>query len=262
MDRGEVAAMKQKPNGISWCHYTFNPWWGCLEVSPACDNCYARELANRFGWKVWGKDTPRRFFSGNHWAQPLAWNELAKKNGERYRVFCGSMCDVMEERDDLNGERLRLYPLIEATPNLDWLLLTKRPQNFRRFLPLNWLNKPLPNVWLMTTIESPEYYWRWEALRDTPAAVYGVSYEPAIAPISLKDMVLCADQFPDWIICGDESGRKARPSQLEWYDRLQKECAEVGTAFHMKQICMKGEPIDFPMFPEHLQVRAFPEVIR
>jgi len=253
---------KQKPDGIPWCDFTFNPWQGCQKVSPACDDCYAWKLDIRWkGGKHWGKDAPRLFFGESHWAQPHAWNRAAEKAGKRARVFCGSMCDVMEEREDLQAARASLYVLIENTPHLDWLLLTKRPQNFRRFLPLSWLSIPQLNVWLMTTIESPEYYWRWAELRKVPATIRGVSYEPALSPISLNDM---SDQgwIPDWLICGDESGSKARLSQLEWYESLRDECERFGVAFHMKQLCTKGKPMDFPMFPEGLQIRAFPEVPR
>lgn len=126
--------------GIAWCHHTFNPWWGCVEVSPACDYCYARTEAIRFGHRVWGKDTARRFFGDQHWNEPVRWNRKAELAGERRRVFCASMADVGEERDDevgreLGAARARLVALIAATPSLDWLLLTKRPAAFRRVFP-------------------------------------------------------------------------------------------------------------------------------
>src|SRR5262245_39758568 len=121
-----------KTTAISWAHHTFNPWWGCVEVSPACDFCYARTWAARRGHAVWGKDAPRRFFGDNLWRQPLAWNRAAARAGERRRVFCASMADVLEQRSDAVGERMeaersRLWGLIRATPYLDWLLLSKRP---------------------------------------------------------------------------------------------------------------------------------------
>jgi protein gp37 len=116
---------------ISWTHNTFNPWWGCVKVSPACDHCYAERLANRkmHGPEdLWGKDAFRRAASEHQWEQPHRWNRSAARQGIPFRVFCGSMCDVIERRADLNPLRERLYGLIEETPNLDWLLLTKRPQ--------------------------------------------------------------------------------------------------------------------------------------
>lgn len=222
-------------------------------MSPACDHCYARELAKRFGWDVWGKDKPRRFFGDKHWQQPLSWNAAAEEVGTRYRVFCGSMMDICEDRTDLDKYRIHLWQLIEATPYLDWLLLSKRPQKFRQFLP--W-SLPRPNVWLMTTIESPEYYWRWKELADTPAVVRGISYEPALAKISLYDLRPAV--LPDWIIAGDESGRKARYSDQQWYYDLKDECRAFGVDFHMKQLCDGGKALPFDVFPEDLKIRQFP----
>ncbi len=91
---------------IGWCHHTFNPWWGCVEVSPACDHCYARVWAAFTGHAVWGKDAPRRFFGDEHWDEPFRWNRKAQGAGERRRVFCASMADVFEERSDALGQQL------------------------------------------------------------------------------------------------------------------------------------------------------------
>jgi protein gp37 len=110
-----------KNSSIEWTHHTFNPWWGCVKVSPACQNCYALEFARRLGHSIWGAAAPRRFFGENHWLEPLKWNARAKADGERKRVFCASMADVFEARTDLNSERAKLWKLIEATPWLDWL---------------------------------------------------------------------------------------------------------------------------------------------
>lgn len=113
--------------GISWTDHTFNPWWGCVKVSPACDHCYAERDAKRYGHPVWGKDAPRRFFSDKHWLQPVQWNRSAANDGVRRRVFCASMADVFEEyggEDVLGAQRARLWALIGATPHLDWQLLT------------------------------------------------------------------------------------------------------------------------------------------
>src|ERR1041385_6040256 len=130
---------------IEWCDATFNPWWGCVEVSAECDRCYARTFAQRLGRATWGKDTPRRFFDDRYWRQPLAWNGKARAAGERRRVFCASMADVLEERDDLETHRQRLWALIRETECLDWLLLTKRAGSLARLIPSEIL--ALPNVW-------------------------------------------------------------------------------------------------------------------
>jgi protein gp37 len=140
-----------KNSKIEWCHHTFNTWWGCEKVSPACKNCYADGFAKRVGWHVWGENAPRRFFGDGHWRQPLLWNEEARKAGERARVFCASMADVFEERPDLDASRERLWELISKTPFLDWLLLTKRPHAVDRAVP--WTTNWPDNVWLGTTVE-------------------------------------------------------------------------------------------------------------
>src|SRR5689334_16021242 len=128
---------------IGWTHHTFNAWWGCHKVSPACKHCYAESFSKRTGHAVWGANAPRRFFGDAHWREPLKWNAAAEKAGERRRVFCGSMMDVFEWHDEptneqMNAARARLWELIESTPWLDWLLLTKRPENASSVLPDRW----------------------------------------------------------------------------------------------------------------------------
>src|SRR5438132_14177344 len=122
-----------KNSSIEWTHHTFNPWWGCSKVSPGCAHCYAEAWAKRIGQRVWGRQSSRRFFGISHWEQPVRWNSEAERIRKRRRVFCASMADVFERRADLNAVREKLWDLIEITPWLDWLLLTKRPQNISEF---------------------------------------------------------------------------------------------------------------------------------
>jgi protein gp37 len=91
-----------KNSHIEWTHHTFNPWWGCSKVSPACDNCYADLWAKRMGHQIWGVKATRRLFSDAHWNEPRLWNEEAKTARRRERVFCASMADVFERRPELN----------------------------------------------------------------------------------------------------------------------------------------------------------------
>src|SRR5262245_38921814 len=119
-----------KDTTITWAHDTFNPWVGCVEVSPACDHCYASAWSDRFRHGLWGKDAPRRVTRPAYWREPMAWNRDADQAGERRRVFCASLADVLEQRGDavgaeLDAARARLWDLIRATPSLDWLLLSK-----------------------------------------------------------------------------------------------------------------------------------------
>ena len=224
-------------SGIEWTDHTFNAWWGCVKVSPACDHCYAEVMAKRTGFQVWGKGADRRMMTDAYWNQPLSWNRWCEKRGERRRVFCGSMCDVMEDAPGIQEIReAKLYPLIEATPLLDWLLLTKRPQNFLRFLPAAWLEHPRSNVWGMTTVESDDYRWRATELLKTPFAVRGLSMEPLLGPVDIG--ALLPDDFTggvDWVIAGGESGPQARPSHPDWFRRLRDQCAAARVPFLFKQ---------------------------
>ena len=127
---------------IEWTHHTFNPWWGCTKVSPACDNCYAEAWARRFSVR-WGAGQVRRMASDRTWAEPLKWNAKAERDRVRRRVFCASMADVFDnDGEQLEGARTFLWELIEMTPALDWLLLTKRIGNAVRMLPARWLARP------------------------------------------------------------------------------------------------------------------------
>jgi protein gp37 len=140
----------------------------------------------------------------------------------------------MEERPDLTGRRYRLYGLIGDTPNLDWLLLTKRPQNFKRFLPKTWIETPQPNVWGMTTVENSDYLWRIERLLQVDFAVYGLSMEPLLGPVTLPDEFLHLGKRA-WVITGGESGHHARQSSPEWFRSLRDQCVEAGVPFLFKQ---------------------------
>ena len=218
-----------KDSRIEWTHHTFNPWWGCVKVSPACKHCYAESWARRFGMDLWGKSGPRRPVGDDYWRQPIKWNKEAERSGEHRRVFCASMADVFEGRADLAQWREKLWPLIEQTPNLDWLLLTKRPQNVQRMVP--WNNEWPANVWLGTTAENQKYAdSRIPKLLAVRARVHFISAEPLLGPLSIAKW-----SGIDWVIAGGESGRGARPTDPEWVRALRDECKEASTAFHFKQ---------------------------
>ncbi len=226
---------------ISWTDHTFNPWWGCVKVSPACAHCYAETFSKRLGLKVWGPDSERRFFGPKHWAEPLKWNKAAEKAGVRRRVFCASMADVFEDRPELVQPRADLFVLIDETPALDWLLLTKRPQHIKRLMPKYWGGKPWPNVWLGTTVENQQYFdERIQPLLNIPAAVRFLSVEPMLGPIDLglpfvSDNPIMVQHHVDWVIAGGESGAKHRESNPEWFRSLRDQCVAAGVAFHFKQ---------------------------
>ena len=216
---------------IEWTTHTFNPWWGCLKVSEACKHCYAEAWAKRVGQDVWGLKPARRQMSDAHWSQPLKWNRDAEGAAERPRVFCASMADVFEDRDELIEPRDRLFDLIEQTPNLDWLLLTKRPQNILRMT--RWGTQWPSQVWLGTTVELQH---RAEELlpilASIPAAVRFISAEPLLGPLDLRHWL---GTSIDWVITGGESGQNARPASPEWFRSLHAQCMKAEIAFHFKQ---------------------------
>lgn len=219
-----------KNSKIEWTTHTFNPWWGCVKMSPACKHCYAESWAKRVGNKVWGISAERRFFGGKHWSEPLKWNAAAAASGERARVFCASMGDVFEHREDLDVWRDKLWELIEATPSLDWLLLTKRPDRVNDCVP--WSDRWPSNVWLGTTVENQ--IWadkRLPSLASTGAAVRFISAEPLLGPVDIQPW---ADDI-DWVITGGESGPKARPSSPSWFRQLLNQCMASEIPFHFKQ---------------------------
>ncbi len=216
-------------SGIEWTDHTFNPWWGCIKVSPGCVNCYAETWANRYGHDIWGKTKRRRLFGKDHWNQPLVWNRKAIQEDQRYRVFCASMADVFEDNPQLDGEREKLWELIEATPQLDWLLLTKRPENMNQMTP--WELWP-QNIWAMTSVENQkEAEIRIPILVDIPASVIALSVEPLLDRVDLSSWI---DQI-DWVIVGGESGNKARPMHIDWVREIRDLCIETNTAFFFKQ---------------------------
>lgn len=219
---------------IEWCDHTFNGWWGCVKVSEACKRCYASRVAVRFGYNVWGARSARRHASAKAWREPLRWDAAARAAGRRERVFCLSMGDVFEDRRDLDAPREKLWELIKATRNLDWLLLTKRPENIAKLVPWHGDTWP-PNVWLGVTAETQQRAdERIPLLLQYPATVRFVSAEPLLEAISLKPY-LSGDRRVDWVITGGESGAGARPSDPDWFRQLRDECIEHRVPFFFKQ---------------------------
>lgn len=238
---------------ISWCHHTHNLAWGCVKVSDGCTNCYADTLSERYGFAIWGKHADRRRLSETYWKQPLKWEKRAAAAGVRERVFCSSMADVFENHPVINAEREKLWPLIAATPYLDWLLLTKRPGNIKRFAPYGdaWPE----NVWLGVSVENQ--HWadvRIPKLLEIPAKVRFLSVEPMLGPVNLTRYLSDFPSDPgvrlvggglsgsryipgiDWVICGGESGPQHRPLNLAWARDLRDQCSAAGVAYWFKQI--------------------------
>jgi protein gp37 len=261
---------------IEWATHTFNPWEGCTKISPGCANCYAEARNKRFsGGANWGKGKPRRRTSAANWRNPIIWNRQGGVgnipfDGTRPRVF-PSLCDWLD--DDVPIEWLADFlKLIHDTPNLDWLLLTKRPENFVRrmdavssygetigqpdtrleedgaWFASKWHNTPPANVWLGTSVEDQTRAdARIPALLKIPATVRFLSVEPLLGPVNLPSHLGRVDapgcishgdlsDWIDWVILGGESGPVARPCNVEWIRDLARQCQAAGVPCFVKQL--------------------------
>lgn len=255
---------------------TFNPWIGCAKVSPGCLNCYAAAQDKFRSWtpEGWGAGKPRKRTSEMYWQQPVKWDREAATAGERPRVFCASLADWLD--DEVPIEWLAdLLDLIRRTPNLDWLLLSKRPRNWLHRLAhaarwigdepghdydqalawiANWLGRVAPaNVWIGTTVEDQTRAdERIPLLLSIPARVRFLSCEPLLGPVdltrigayrgealsALEEIVgTPAMERPSisWVIAGGESGPGARPMHPAWARSIRDQCAAAGVSFFMKQ---------------------------
>jgi len=214
---------------ISWTDHTFNAWWGCTMVSPACLNCYAKLLAWRFRKLGWGTGVERLPASDNTWTLPEVWNRKARKSGIRNRVFCLSMGDFFDA--EVSEEwRKRLWDTIRICDSLDWQILTKRPENIISMLPADWGNG-WDHVWMGTTVEDQTRAdERVPILLDVPAKVRFLSCEPLLGEVNIPRIGEL-----DWIIVGGESGPSFRPMEEAWARSLRDQSVQNGVAFHFKQ---------------------------
>lgn len=257
-----------KDSSIAWTDATFNPWIGCKEVSSACDNCYAREFMTRKPrWATaWSGDRFRT--SPSNWAQPLKWNAEAKTAGVRRKVFCASLADVFDNRVPAEW-RADLFELIDATPHLDWLLLTKRPQNIGRLLSecnvlsnINNFAALWPNIWLGTTVENQtEADRRIPHLLAIPATIKFLSCEPLLGQIRFSDVPgfnrVSLSLRNWWVIVGGESGKAFREMNPDWARSLRDQCKIAGVPFFMKQMNGKSQR-SMQAIPDDLMIRSFP----
>lgn len=286
-------------SNISWTKSTFNPWIGCTKIGPGCDHCYAdaldeRRLSKTLGEgtpaipvRHWGAGAPRYRTSISNWNLPRKWNRQAPSTTFAGRpgfwpVFCASLADVFD--NEVPPEwRADLWQLIAETPNLTWLLVTKRIGNAAAMAPPGGFPK---NVWLLITVTDQA-----EADRDIPkleaidVKCHGISYEPAIGPVDwtahlglVRDPInrLNRVRYPmlEWIIVGGESTQgtgSARPFHYEWAREAIAQGAASNTAIFVKQagafpIARDGGRIfladkagaDPSEWPEWLRVQQFP----
>lgn len=271
-----ISWLARTVDGKTWHQgHTLNPWSGCYVKSDGCRECYAKNLppAMRRG-AVWGKNEPRVLAPDSYLAQVHAWNRAAEKLGIRMPVFCASTADIFErhavpeENERLNGQRAKVWALVAATPWLDWLFLTKEPENILDMIPAEWAANGCPvNVWMGCTVENQKAAdARIPHLLRVPAVVRFLSVEPMVGAVDLRDVaglgcghegcigqridaLTGADQCghgywggsrPErihWVLCGGESGRgvNVRPMAPEWARSLRDQCVAAGVAFHFKQ---------------------------
>lgn len=260
-------------SNIEWTHHTFNPWRGCTKVSAGCANCYAETLSKRNPATLgeWGPKGKRVMAAESYWKQPLKWNTEAEKAGERRRVFCASLADVFEDRPELVEPRMRLFDLVIQTPHLDWLLLTKRPENIGKLVPPDWKKRFPVNAWAGTSVEDEKTaHQRIKYLLCVPSVVRFLSMEPLLSHVDLDPPLCqycwdgdidtsgdppwctdcdseavyghwldsCADAIQagiNWVIVGGESGPNARPMHPDWVRSIRDQCQEKHVSFLFKQ---------------------------
>ena len=259
-----------KNTKIEWCDHTVNFWWGCSfahylhgKTREECEHCYALMLAKLFskGKATWGPQGNRWLRENKAMAEINKLDAIAARRGVRERVFINSMSDTFEDRSDLDGARTLLWLAAHAVTNLDLILLTKRPQNVARMVPAHWMTGHWPpHVWIGCTAGTQQAADESiPHLLDIPARVRFLSCEPLLESLDLRypkslwpegppyccngDQCACygvPTEPPlihgiNWVICGGESGPKARPMHPDWARSLRDQCAAAGVPFHFKQ---------------------------
>jgi protein gp37 len=249
---------------IEWATDTVNLWWGCAKISPACLHCYAETLAKLFsrGQATWGADGLRWNRAEKAFAELDSLQRIAAHTAPR-RVFINSMSDTFEDRADLERPRAAFFAFVERWPDLRLLLLTKRPENIHRMVPVRWLRDWPANVWVGATVESNEQKSRVDWLLNVPARVRFLSVEPMLGPLDLNlegllQDVLDGSPMLHWIICGGESGPGHRELVIEHVAELREQCASAGVAFFMKQDS-GSKPGQRGRIPDDLWVQEFPK---
>lgn len=258
-------------SAIEWTDHTFNPWIGCTKVGPGCEHCYAEILATSRLAVEWGPGAPRRHTAASTWQQPRTWDRKAAAAGIRQRVFCASLADVFD--NEVPAEwRAELFTLIRETPNLDWLLVTKRIGNAERMAEA--AGGFPENVWLGATVVDQDEVERdvvklRQTKYDAGLRIAFLSIEPLLGPVDIRahlwpahgwwtapyrsyaeakaagaecgmkpQALLSADvarSLIDWVIVGGESGPQARPMHPDWARSVRDQCAAAGVQFLFKQ---------------------------
>ena len=246
---------------IQWTDATWNPWHGCVKVSPGCKYCYMFRDKERYK-----KDPTEVIRSAANFNAPLRWGKIPANDD--MKIFTCSWSDFFIEAADTWREDA--WKIIKDTPQLTYQILTKRPERIKDCLPADW-GEGYPNVWLGVSVESQLQTDRILFLSDIPAQIRFISAEPLIGPIDFIGI----SEVIHWMIIGGESGNengkyKYRPCNEGWIYEIIGDCNMVDIPVFVKQLGTHlskelklkdrhGGNMD--EWPESLQIREFPELI-
>jgi protein gp37 len=243
------------PNGHTW-----NPHVGCEAISPGCGlgegngKCYAEAWAKRMG-RDFSKVTRTKT-----WEDPLRWQKAAEAAGRKEIVFTCSLSDFFLPEAD--AWRPEAWDIIKRSPNMIWMILTKRPGLIAKRLPADWGEGYL-NCWLGVSVESKAYLWRMSTLRKIPAAVRFVSAEPLFENL-MPEFEDHLDGFSQTII-GGQSGngsRNFRPMDHQWAREMFAACKRHDVARYFKQSSAirpeTGTELDGELVREYPRVHCAP----
>lgn len=222
---------------IGWTEATWNPWYGCTKISPGCKFCYMYRDMQRYGRDPFTVTRAKTTFSA-----PLRWKEPRM-------VFTCSWSDFfIDAADDWRDEA---WEIIRRTQHT-YQILTKRPALIADRLPKFW-DEIKSRAWLGVSVESPEYRWRMDVLREVPATVRFVSLEPLLSAIPH----LALTGF-HWAIVGGESGSD-RPCEVEWITEIADQCRCYEVPLFVKQDS-GPKPGQQGRIPDKYWIHQFPEV--
>ncbi len=219
-------------SSIEWTDWTWNPVAGCTVITAGCTNCYAMRMAARLAamgsekYRGLTRKSGRRYI----WTGTIRCDEAALDAPRMWRkprrIFVNSMSDLFHESVPIHFI-LKVWRVMQDTPRHTYQILTKRPERMievARDLPL------LPNVWLGTSVEDARVLDRIDALRQVPAAIRFISFEPLIGSVARADLTGI-----HWVIVGGESGPQARSMDPAWVSEIEAMCRSAGIAFFFKQ---------------------------
>lgn len=238
---------------IEWADLTINPTRGCSHCSPGCDNCYAERFAARLACNPQTAHVYAGLVDANgKWTGKVSecdYSVFDRLPKTPKRIFIGSMTDLffsgvndtprqavplmdggeLEFAPDTMHVRIAMLTLqIQKHHQHTFMMLTKRPENMETVMKLM-LKRPLPNLWLGVTICNRNELWKLDFLRETPAALRFVSFEPLLSDLGTVDL-----SGIGWVICGGETGPGARPMHPDWVRSLRDQCKAAEVPFFFK----------------------------